>query len=306
MKRVLCVGHSAYDITYLLDTYPIENRKYKALDVKMMGGGPTGNASYLLGKYGGEVSYITTLGTDVYGREIASDLESVGVDLTNSIIKDEYVTPCSMIITNITDGSRTIVNSRKKNEIPKDYKIVCEKEPGIILFDGHEIELARLTLEKFPNAVTVLDAGSYKESCVELGAKVDYLVCSEDFVREYSKVEKIDENNYKEVFSIVEGLNKKNIIVTLGEKGCLFKEKGELYLYSAYKTKAVDTTGAGDIYHGAFVYGLSNELSIIECIKFSTVCASLSVEKIGGRESIPELEEIYDRMNSWEPIITRL
>ena len=50
MKKILCVGHSAYDITYLLPNFPIENRKYKAQDRIMVSGGPAGNAAYLLGK----------------------------------------------------------------------------------------------------------------------------------------------------------------------------------------------------------------------------------------------------------------
>ena len=52
MKKILCVGHSAYDITYLLPNFPIENRKYKAQDRIMVSGGPAGNAAYPLGKYG--------------------------------------------------------------------------------------------------------------------------------------------------------------------------------------------------------------------------------------------------------------
>nr|WP_307776159.1 PfkB family carbohydrate kinase [uncultured Cetobacterium sp.] len=300
MKKILCVGHSAYDITYLMNEYPLENRKYKVNDTKMMGGGPTGNASYLLGKYNEEVSYITTLGTDIYGKEIKKELISVGVDLKHTLIKDEYNTPCSMIITNTSKGTRTILNRRQKNIIPDDYKLVYKNKPEIILFDGHEIELARMALKEFKDSITVLDAGSYKEECVELAKEVDYLICSEDFARDYTKVEEITPENYIEVFLQLEKLNGKKVVITLGEKGCLYRKGEDIYLHPAYKTKAIDTTGAGDIFHGAFVYSLSKGFSFIEGIKFSSVCASLSVEKVGGRESIPELENIYKRMEKWE------
>ncbi|MBC2851621.1 carbohydrate kinase family protein [Cetobacterium sp. 8H] len=300
MKKILCVGHSACDITYLTKEYPLENRKYKVDETKMMGGGPTGNASYLLGKYKQEVSYITTLGTDPYGVSIVSELESVGVDLKNSLIRSGYNTPCSMIITNTSTGSRTILNHRNKNIIPEDYKIEYDKKPEIILFDGHEIELARLALKEFPESLTVLDAGSYKEETVELASKVDYLICSEDFARDYTKVESLTPENYSQVFSQMESLNGKNVVITLGEKGCIYRKNGELYNHPAFQTKAIDTTGAGDIFHGAFVYALSNNFDFIKTIKFSSVCASLSVEKIGGRESIPELNDIYKRMEKWE------
>jgi len=300
MKKILCVGHSACDITYILKEYPIENRKYKADGTKIMGGGPTGNAAYLLGKYEEIPSYITTLGKDFYGELIVRELDSVHVDMKNSLMSESYTTPCSMIITNTSNGSRTILNHRNKNVIPHDYKIEYDSQPEIILFDGHEIELARMALESFPNAMTVLDAGSYKEETVELASKVDFLICSEDFARDYTRVEKLSEENYEEVFSKMEELNKKTVVITLGEKGCIYRKGGELYNFPAYKTKAIDTTGAGDIFHGAFVFSLAKGYDFVKSIKFSSVCASLSVEKIGGRESIPELKDVYERMEKWQ------
>ncbi|MGL5656645.1 MAG: carbohydrate kinase family protein [Fusobacteriaceae bacterium] len=300
MKKILCVGHSACDITYILNEYPIENRKYKVDETKIMGGGPTGNASYLLGKYGEETSYITTLGNDIYGKLIVNELLSVGVDLKNSLIEDNFTTPYSTIIANTSTGSRTILNHRNKNIIPENYKIDYSEKPNIVLFDGHEIELARMTLKEFPDAITVLDAGSYKEETVELGSKVDYLICSEDFAREYCKKKELLPENYLEVFLKLEELNKKNVIMTLGEKGCIYRKGNDLYNYPAFKTKAIDTTGAGDIFHGAFVFSLSQNFDFIKSIKFSSACASLSVEKIGGRESIPEINEVYKRMEKWE------
>lgn len=302
MEKILCVGHSACDITYIMNEYPIENRKYKVNETKIMGGGPTGNASYLLGKYGEKTSYITTLGNDIYGKLIIKELVSVGIDLKNSLVEDKFTTPYSAIIVNTSTGSRTILNHRNKNIIPENYKISYSEKPSIILFDGHEIELARMALHEFPEAITVLDAGSYKEETVELASKVDYLICSEDFAREYCKMKDLLSENYLEAFLSLEELNKKTVIITLGEKGCIYRKGKELYNYPAFKTKAIDTTGAGDIFHGAFIFSLSQKFDLIKAIKFSSVCASLSVEKIGGRESIPEINEVYKRMEKWENI----
>lgn len=295
MKKILCVGHSAYDITYLLPNFPVENRKYKAQERIMVSGGPAGNASYLLGKYGEEVSYITTLGNDVYGNEILSDLKSVGVDTKNIIVKDEYVTPCSIIIANGSNGSRTIINYREEERFSK-VEFKYENKPQILHFDGHELDLALKAIELFPNTIKVLDAGTYKEGTVVLGALVDYLVCSEDFAKDYCKIDKIEEENFLEVLLKLKELNKKTVIVTLGERGSIMEENGQVRKFKAFKAKAVDTTGAGDIFHGAFVYGLSNGFSIEENIEFSSACASLSVEKLGGRNSIPEIEEVIERI----------
>lgn len=295
MKKILCVGHSAYDITYLLPNFPIENRKYKAQDRIMVSGGPAGNASYLLGKYGEEVSYITTLGNDVYGREIFHDLNEIGVDTKNIIVKDEFVTPCSIIITNGSNGSRTIINYREERRI-EGVEFKYKNSPEIILFDGHELGLALQAIEKFPNAVKVLDAGTYKEGTRILGTLVDYLVCSEDFAKDYCKIDKIEEKDFLNVLLKLKTLNKKTVIVTLGERGSIMEKDGQVIKFKAFTTKAVDTTGAGDIFHGAFVYGLSHNFSIEKNIEFASACASLSVEKLGGRNSIPEIDQVLERI----------
>ena len=295
MKKILCVGHSAYDITYLLPNFPEENRKYKVEKRCMMSGGPAGNAAYLLSKYSEEVSYITTLGNDLYGKKILEELHEIGVDTRNTIVRDDFVTPCSFIITNTTNGSRTILNYREGNDV-KDLKFTYEKAPEIIHFDGHELEIALQIIDMFPNAVKVLDAGSYKEGTRVLATKVDYLICSEDFARAHCKIDHIDESNFKEVLDILGKLNQKTVIVTLGERGSIMLRDGKVHQFKAFKAKAIDTTGAGDIFHGAFVYGLSKGFSLDENIEFCSACASLSVEKIGGRNSIPELKEVYERI----------
>lgn len=295
MKKILCVGHSAYDITYLLPNFPLENKKYRAQERIMVSGGPAGNASYLLGKYGEEVSYITRLGNDVYGNKILDDLKSVDVDIKNIIVRDEYVTPCSIIIANGSNGSRTIINYREEQNTEK-INFKYEKKPSILHFDGHELDLALEAIKLFPDTVKVLDAGTFKEGTVVLGALVDYLVCSEDFAKEFCKVETIDEKNFLEVLLKLKELNKKTVIVTLGERGSIMEENGKVRKFKAFKAKAIDTTGAGDIFHGAFVYGLSNGFSIEKNIEFASACASLSVEKLGGRNSIPEISEVLERI----------
>ncbi|MDY4005313.1 MAG: carbohydrate kinase family protein, partial [Fusobacterium varium] len=217
------------------------------------------------------------------------------VDTKNIVVSNKIVTPCSIIIANEENGSRTIINYREEKPVD-DFKMAYEKAPEIILYDGHELDIALKIHKEFPNAVSVLDAGTYKEGTLVIGKFVDYLVCSEDFAKDYCKMDKIEEKDFKYVLEKLEELNKNTIIVTLGERGSIMKKDGGVLKFKAFKTKAIDTTGAGDIFHGAFVYGLSNNFSIEKNIEFASACASLSVEKLGGRNSIPELDEIEKRI----------
>lgn len=295
MRKILCVGHSAYDITYLLPHFPLENKKYRAKDRTTVSGGPAGNAAYLLGKYGESVSYITTLGNDFYGKKILEDLNEVGVDTKNTIVSKDRVTPCSIIIANEENGSRTIINYREE-KAANDFQMDYEQSPEIILYDGHELEIALKVHEEFPKAISVLDAGSYKEGTLTIGKFVDYFVCSEDFAKDYCGIETIEEEDFKYVLNRLGELNPNTIIITLGERGSILKKGKEILKFKAFRSKAVDTTGAGDIFHGAFVYGLSHNFPIEKNIEFASACASLSVEKLGGRNSIPNLDEIAKRI----------
>jgi sugar/nucleoside kinase (ribokinase family) len=294
MAKILCIGHSAYDITLSLDEFPVENRKYSVESLLECGGGPAGNAAYLLAKWKKDCAYAGILGNDLYGNKIKQEYKDVGVDLKYLIVDDSSNTPISIVIVNNNNGNRTLFNHKKSNA--KLYMAFDEKDyPETILVDGHELEASIEAINKYPNAKSILDAGSYKEANVELGRIVDYLVCSEDFARDYTQVGSLDsEENIKYVFEKLEGLNKKNVIITIGEKGCLYKDKGRIVSQLPYKVRAVDTTGAGDIFHGAFAYCINSGFNIVKSIKISSIAAALSVKKIGGRVAIPSIEDVLN------------
>ncbi|HOP66040.1 MAG TPA: PfkB family carbohydrate kinase [Bacilli bacterium] len=84
----------------------------------------------------------------------------------------------------------------------------------------------------------------------------------------------------------------KVIVVTLEEHGALYSQDGIIKLMPALNVVAKDTTGAGDIFHGAFVYGLANNFDLEKTIKYATVAGGLSVTKLGARNSVPDLKEV--------------
>ena len=84
----------------------------------------------------------------------------------------------------------------------------------------------------------------------------------------------------------------KNVLVTLGESGCVLVNKENTKFFEAKRVKAIDTTAAGDCFNGAFVTALSKGLDIDEAITFAIKAASISVTKIGAMSSLPTLEEV--------------
>lgn len=293
--KIMCVGQSAYDITLPLDHYPIENKKVRLENKVECGGGSASNCAYLLAKWGLETYFAGIIGNDYYGKQIKKEYNEAGVNTKYLQVSDKFKTTSSYIIANTSIGTRTILTSRDK-DIKMDLQDI-DDEFDFILFDGYEKDFAMEVIRKNPNATTILDAGSLKEATLELAKVVDYVVCSHDFAEDLSKV-KIDYDDFDSIVEAYQELKKQikgNIIITLESYGCFTCANGLYKIIPSIKVKAVDSTGAGDIFHGAFVYGLAKDFDIEKTMRFANITGALSVETIGSRLSIPELERVEEK-----------
>lgn len=296
MVSVLAIGQIVYDLTIELDGFPLENGKYEVNESIETGGGPAANAAFLLSKWSVDTFLCGRVGNDIYGAKILSEFHDVNTDTSLVKVLNNYNTSFSTILVNRNNGSRTIMNRKDKNlNLHIDFTYL-KKQPKVILFDGHELEASISAKENFPNATTVLDAGSVREGTLKLAPLSDYFICSEKFALEYCKMKRIDilkDSDY--VIEKLKKLTAGKIVVTLGESGLIYEDKGSSKHMNAFRVDALDTTGAGDIFHGAFVYGLLRNISFEDNLKFASLTSAISVEKIGGRSSIPELSEVCEK-----------
>ena len=178
--KAICVGHASYDITLPVEAFPEENIKYRIESHVECGGGPASNAAYLLAKWGVDTSFVGAVGKDYYGGAIVEELKQIGVNTDYLEQREDYKTSSSYIIANKSNGSRTIVTSKdpsKKNLVQSEILLTGE----IILVDGEEMDASVKVLNANKEALTILDAGSLKESTLLLGRMVKILACSKDF-----------------------------------------------------------------------------------------------------------------------------
>ncbi len=292
--KILCLGHAAYDITLPVDSYPLENKKqrYSKKTVEC-GGGPAATAAYLLAYWGEDVSFAGVVGNDLYGKKIKEEFLKVGVKTDYLEISPTDKTTLSYIIANQENGTRTILTYKEKSlKFKKLNKI--EEDFDYILVDGDEEELSKKVLLEKPKALSMLDAGRCNESTISLAKQVDYLVCSNDFARDYTKLP-LDYNNQETIKAVYDKLQKDfkaKIIITLEKYGSFVKIADCYKLIPSLEVKALDSTGAGDIYHGALLYFLIHNYPLEKAMYLANVTSALSVLKIGGRYSIPPLEEV--------------
>jgi len=297
--KILCIGHAAYDITTPVDTYPIENTKNRVHDRVECGGGPTATAAYLLGKWHMDTTFAGIVGKDLYGSRIKQEFDEIGVDTRYLQMSEEHTTTSSFILANTSNGSRTTFAYRPSDMKMSEFEI--DFEPDVILFDGQEYEMTKKLLEKYPNAISIIDAGRSRKEIIELSKMVTYLVCSKEFAENATEMKFNDDySNKEDVYRKLETIFSNTIVVTLEATGCLYKINNEIKIMPSIKVKPVDSTGAGDIFHGAFTYGIAKGYDFETVLKLSNIAGAISVTRIGTRASIPTLEEMEAVYNEFK------
>lgn len=292
--KIVCVGHAAYDITLPLEHFVVENTKNRVDSRIECGGGPASNAAYLLGKWGLEPYFLGVVGNDEYGQKIKEELEEVGVHTDYLEMNASYRTTSSFILANKSNGSRTILTYRPSEM--KMSSITLPFSPDIILMDGQEVEMSQELLKQYPKAISIIDAGRPTEEIIALAKQVSYVVCSKEFAETVTKrkFNKANLNSYFEVYQGMKQLFPGTIVITLESEGCLYESQGKVKVMPSISVTAIDSTGAGDIFHGAFTYGIAEKLKLEDVLKLSNVTAGLSVTRIGGRNSIFDLKELKE------------
>ena len=289
--KVLCIGHSTYDVVIPVSSYPIENTKNRVGSEICCGGGPAANAAYLLGKWGIDTYFCGLIGNDAEGNIIEKEFKSVNVNTDYLVKDDNFKTTKSYLIVNTKNASRTSLTCQSSKKVVDNLDI--DIKPDIILIDGHEVELSKRIISDNKDAIVVIDAGRYNFNVVELCHMCNYIVCSKNFAQEYTKSNDVDYmlTKMNEDF-------KGKVVITLEEDGCVYYDD-VVKIIKSVPLDAIDTTGAGDIFHGAFIYGIINKWDMYKILSFANTASSLSITKLTGRKSIYKLDtvrKLYDEL----------
>jgi len=293
--KAVCVGHSTFDTTLPLEEYPVENVKYRINKHIECGGGPASNGGYLLAKWGMDTTMVSIVGDDYYGERVVDDFKKIGAHTEYLLQYPNHNTSSSYIIANMSNGSRTIITA-KRQPIRKLDRSVEIYDADVILIDGEHPETAMEVLQKNPNAISVLDAGRLNDDTRALGKMVTYVVCSHDFAEEFTgkKTDIRDFNTLIDIYKELKDYFQTNIIITLEANGSFTVIDGSYKIIPSVKVKALDSTGAGDIFHGAFTYFIGMGYPLEEAIRLASITGAISVTRIGSRFSIPLLSEVLE------------
>jgi sulfofructose kinase len=281
---VLCVGHASYDLIFSVNQHPGADEKIVAESLLSCGGGPAANAAVCVAKLGLTSAFAGYLGHDIYGDKHYQELNDYGVN-TKLIIRGASPTPLSTIIVK-PDGKRCLINYKGDTQaLASNALNFSNVSAKVVLFDGHEPYISLPLAEKARQSKipTVLDAGSVHEGTLALMNHVDYLICSEKFASQYA-------GNDHQALSQLAKLAPV-VIITLGERGLIWQRGNEQGALSAYPITAIDTTGAGDAFHGAFAAALAAGMDWQTQLRYASAAGALCCMQMGARLGLPSQKE---------------
>ena len=310
--RIACIGNAVYDITVSSNKPLVEGVRNSFSGAGFTAGGPASNAASVIARYGSPVDFYGRVGNDLNGQYVYNKMQSENINLEHLYVSNEVMTPFSFVILNTSADTRTICTVRDEIDYgtPKIGNVQYETGYDYILTDGKYVEETIKLIEKNPNAKTVIDAGRVNEGVITLCRLVNYIICSEDFANEVTGcVINDDYENNRMIYEKMKALfPKAAITITVGSRGQIIEKDGEVIINPAYNSgrPIVDTNAAGDIFHGAFTYAMANGYDYYEALDFAGTTASLSITKPGGRDSIPELEEVTQALNRGTSYVKKL
>jgi ribokinase len=291
--KVVGVGQCALDHLFIIDSFPSPDTKKEVLEWMIAGGGPVATALVSLSRLGVNCSFYGIIGDDESGDKIAESLRSENVDIKGLLKRKGANSQVAFIAVEKGSGKRTIFWKRPSAEPLRPEELPDEflDNADFLLIDGLMVDASLHAVKKAKERgiPTMLDAGKLREGMIELAHMCDYVVCAEEFARELMGDEDFEPE--KAVLHI-ESFKAKAVTITFGVRGSITIAGGEVFYTPAFKVEVIDTTGAGDVFHGGYIYGLLQKWDIKDVVIFASAFAALKCRKLGGRAGIPNLEEV--------------
>jgi sulfofructose kinase len=291
-------GLNAVDYLCVVSEFPERDTKPRVDGFARAPGGQAASAMVLLSRLGLRTKYVGKVGGDEIGAFSLKSIQSEGVDTTDVIPVAGVTNQIAMVIVDSANAERTILWHRPPEIATLPSEITPEKVATgrILLVDGHDAPAAAraAALAKERGIPVVLDAESIKEGTEDVVRNTDVLIASRGFPRRFTGASHLDA-----AFDAIRELGPRVVGVTLGGLGALVMvADGSVWASPGYDVDVVDTTGAGDTFHGAFVYGLLAGWSVERTLDFSNAAAALCCTELGARggaRSIDDVEALMRR-----------
>jgi len=284
--RVVGIGQCSWDYLAVVDSFPQVDTKAEVSDWQEQGGGPVATALVALARLGLSCDFFGIVGDDPAGDKIRTSFCSEGIGTTGLLTRVNATSQTAFIAIERGTASRTIFWQRPSGkpllpaELPAGFLSGC----NFLLLDGllTEASLWAARQARESGVPVMLDAGRNRPGMLETAGMCDYVVASEQFARDLGW-----DGTGEGIAAIAVGIGSEVLTVTRGNLGSITWHDGEIITVPAFPVAAIDTTGAGDVFHGGYIFGLLRGMELSDTIRFASAVAALKCSRIGGRAGIP-------------------
>lgn len=299
MSKVVVVGSYVVDLMSRTPHLPKPGETVLGGPFQMGPGGKGGNQATAAARTGSEVTFLTKLGDDVFGREALKHFTKENVNIEYIKVDPVQATGAALIEVDEKGENSIVVALGACGTITEAEVVEAEEkisEADIVLIQletSIEAIVTTVKLARTHGVPIILNPAPYQEFPREILRDVAYITPNETEAFELTGIEVIDESTALTAAQMIHELGVNSVIITLGSKGAFLYtggEKGELI--PSFRVEAVDTTGAGDAFNGGFAHAISNGYSVKNAMRFANAVAALSVTKIGTAPAMPYRHEV--------------
>ena len=288
--QVIGFGENAVDQVCKVPRFPEHDTKVQMEKMLMLGGGTIATACSLCARYGLKTRYVGRVGDDEKGDFALKELAAESMDCLIEVVPMAS-SHFSLIIVDRPTGGRTILWERDPRLLYAEGELNPKGllEGQIMHLDGNDVtaSIQAATWARESGMIIFLDVDKVQDNVDQLLSLVDFAIPSVEFVKKFSGKE-----DWREGLRIVKKYCPGLVIVTLGEQGSAVLWKNDIHEFKAFSIKTVDSTGAGDVFHGAFIYGMLQGWSLGRCMRFSNAAGGLACTRLGARSAIPTVDEV--------------
>lgn len=298
MKKIIVIGSSNVDMVVRTSHLPAPGETILGGEFFMNQGGKGANQAVAIKRLGGNLIFMAKLGNDVLGRQSVGYFKKEGIDTRYIALDEDSASGVALISVDdhaetsivVASGANMLLNEQ---DVDKMLEEMCE---GDILLMQLEIPLQTVEYaarKAFGKGVkVVLNPAPARSLPKELFRHL-YMVTPNRIEAEMLTGIKIaNDADVEKVAEEICAMGVKNVIITLGSKGCLIREEGVSYRIDAFKVAPVDTTAAGDTFNGALCVGLSEGMDLKQAAVMASKASSIAVTRMGAQSSIPYREEL--------------
>jgi sugar/nucleoside kinase (ribokinase family) len=291
---IVGLGMATVDVVTLVPRLPRHDEVFRAHSILLEGGGPVATALVAAARLGAATAYLGPIAPTTWGQLTRTGLESEGVDTAEAPIRASGQQTVSVILVDQATGQRSILyhSGEMQNLSPAEVPAGLIASARALHLDGVHLEAACHAAEiaRQAGVVVSFDGGASEPwaGAERLLSLVDLMVVARRFAEQQTgQADPLHAGP-----ALLETYRPRQVVITDGARGCWYWDAEQSLRQPAFPTDVVDTTGAGDVFHGAYLYAFLQDWPARRCLAFAAATAALKCRSLGGRTGIPTRQQV--------------